>query len=382
MPRLKYVVLAVVPLIFLLPIYAYAGNHFRCDRSRNYIAYNYAWNILVSADPNAVLFTGGDNDTFPLWCLQDVYKVRTDVAMVCLPLSNTDWYIKQLKNDKGLKLGWTDEQIERLVPYRTPDGTTYRLQDQVVNALMTHERDKRPLNFSVTVSPGGRRYEGQSIDSLLEQRGMVFHVRDHGISMSVDIDRSLELYEGPDGFRYGGFADTTIYKDEANDRAIRNIANAMMLTVDFLQNRHEIEEATQLCRFIPNKIPQYDRAVGYLASLYLDADNLDSLASLAENPRFGSTDDVMLRYAQALRREGNISKAEIILRGILQRSPSDQNALNELTKLYISQKQYGNLDRLFTEWLRANPNDQRVRQMQQRLREAATSSEQDTQYGP
>jgi thioredoxin-like negative regulator of GroEL len=216
----------------------------------------------------------------------------------------------------------------------------------------------------------------------MEQRGMVFHVKDHGTSMSVDVDRSLQLYEGPDGFRYTGFADTTIYKDEANERAIRNIANAMMLTADFLQNRDKVEEATELCRFIVNKIPQYDEAVGYLASLYLDAGTLDSLARLAENPRFASVDDVMLRYAQALRRNDDISKAEVILRGILQHKPNDQKAFGELTKLYVSQEQYRNLDLLFTEWLRANPNDQHVRQMQQRLRDATMSSEQDTQYGP
>ncbi|MFM7193788.1 MAG: DUF2723 domain-containing protein [Bacteroidota bacterium] len=65
------------------------------DRSDRYFSVDSAKNYLESCAPNAILFTGGDNDTFPLWYAQDVENVRTDVRVLVLSYYNTDWYIEQ-----------------------------------------------------------------------------------------------------------------------------------------------------------------------------------------------------------------------------------------------------------------------------------------------
>lgn len=108
---------AVLILAFILaaPINLLAFNYKTHDRNGDFVAYDYSYNILQTCEPNAIVFTNGDNDTFPLWFLQYVYNVRTDVRVVNLSLLNTPWYIKQLKHQEPrVPMSMTDKQIDKL----------------------------------------------------------------------------------------------------------------------------------------------------------------------------------------------------------------------------------------------------------------------------
>ena len=81
--------LALIPLVF---------NWSWASRRTDYSARDWAYNLLMSVEPYSILFTNGDNDTFPLWYLQETEGIRRDVTVIVTSYFNLDWYVKQIRD--------------------------------------------------------------------------------------------------------------------------------------------------------------------------------------------------------------------------------------------------------------------------------------------
>jgi hypothetical protein len=86
---------APILVLALIPLFA---NWSWANRNYDYSARDWAYNLLMSVEPYGVLFTNGDNDTFPLWYLQEVEGLRRDVQVIVMSYLNTPWYAQQIRD--------------------------------------------------------------------------------------------------------------------------------------------------------------------------------------------------------------------------------------------------------------------------------------------
>jgi len=125
--------------LFAVPVVMGTQNWDDHDRSGRYLGRDVAFNYLNSCAKDAILFTNGDNDTFPLWYAQEVEGMRTDVRVCNLMLLNTDWYVNQMKR----KTYESDP-----LPVTLPAKKYY---DGINNQVFIVEKTKDPVSISTII---------------------------------------------------------------------------------------------------------------------------------------------------------------------------------------------------------------------------------------
>ena len=156
----KYTKLLTIPVFLLiLPINLASSNWDDHDRSGRYTARSMAIKYLESCEPNSILFTIGDNDTFPLWYLQEIEGVRTDVRVLNTSLFNTDWYIDQMK-----RKAYESDPIPSSISH---DKYRYGTRDYIIKEVTTLDTiDIKTFIKFVTQDDDKYKYK-----SLLQKQG-------------------------------------------------------------------------------------------------------------------------------------------------------------------------------------------------------------------
>jgi hypothetical protein len=246
LPNTRALTIAVAAVGILLPVGTFAKLYHLQDRTGDYIAYDYAYNILQTCEPNSILFTNGDNDTFPLWYLQEVEGMRQDVRVVNLSLLNTNWYIKQLRDrEPKVEIQLSDDYIDSVLTdtqlvdlykrlwrepktppeYKKlgidaevtaqPGHDLLRVQDLMVIGIVYWNQWKRPIHFAITI-PGSNHV---GLGPYMKMMGMTMRVMPER-NPTADIELlEHNIYEV---YQFRGLTDPHVYKDENSRRLLGN----------------------------------------------------------------------------------------------------------------------------------------------------------------
>ncbi|MDE6272497.1 MAG: DUF2723 domain-containing protein [Muribaculaceae bacterium] len=148
------------------------------DRSGRYAARDFAINYLESLEPNAIVFCNGDNDTFPLWYVQEVEGVRPDVRIINLSYLNSDWYANQqrMQSYEGKPVSFTAK----------PSDYAYGLND--VTVLPYGDENKIPADLLSSLKI---LYSGKSVDERSGYRMLPSALVKIPVNKKLAVERGL-----------------------------------------------------------------------------------------------------------------------------------------------------------------------------------------------
>jgi tetratricopeptide (TPR) repeat protein len=349
---------AVAAFALVFPYFGYASNFSVNQRINNYLPYDYAYNLLSSCEPGAVLFTNGDNDTFPLWALQEAYGIRPDVKNVNLSLINTNWYILQKKEQDQVPISLTEPEIESIHPDFNPQtGRIFRrIQDKVIDNVLETNNWRIPVHFSTTCASDARVYRGQSVDPYLIMQGMVYDVvAQKGAPLRIDVPATRKFYW--ETFRHRGTADPKVRKDENDWRIIENYVAAFTFLADTLRRAKDYPGAEAVMRKAMEVNPRIIVPYQYLVQLLVDQKRLPAAESLIRSASLPevSKDSVRTYLALGYMREEENKKAEEIFRDAYERNKA--TGFNDLVGFYYQTKNFIQAEKILEDWLASFPND-------------------------
>jgi len=276
-------VLAIFGFI-ILPLNIISVNWNVCNKNGYYFPEDFAHNILCGCEKNAVLFTNGDNDTYPLWYMQAVEGYRRDITVANLGLLNTDFFVNQLIKEKnGFNVDSTvlspdkfrpskiNEPVKIILPFSSKDsnGTMMSdtlivvyngrsfgkikgllVQDKVLLSFLKNNDWKRPVYFCSTVNEDNLL----GLDNYLCFESFVNKlVPFKGDSISIkDLGNNL-MHK----FRYRNFNNRNVYVDRTTKNLFNNYRYAFADLINYYKEIGDKQKAENALSFMHDKLPSW-----------------------------------------------------------------------------------------------------------------------------
>lgn len=358
---MRTVTLGILSGLILFSAAPVVANYHESDRSGNYIPYDFARNLLMSCDYNAVLFIAGDNDTFPIWCAQEVYGIRPDVKAVNLALSNADWYMQQIRDYMKLPLNWSDKEIAAKRHKFTAARKFYRIQDQVADALVDNLGDSRSINYAITVPTEAQQYGGTSIADNLIMRGMIYKFYKDQNPGRIDMDASYDLLSNC--FDYRSIADTTVFKDARTASLMGNYATGFVLMAESLRIVNRQEEAISIIKEALEIVPTEYATYKILTQLYVETGREDLIPDILN--RVPKRDQRQIYFVWGISHQylKNYDRARELLKSTLERYPGFKKAFWEYGRILYDAREYDLLRQITEKYITDNPSDNEARSL-------------------
>ena len=334
-------------MLLLIPAGIVAKNHHTHNRAEDTTARLMALNTLQTCEPDSILFTNGDNDTYPLWYLQFVEGIRPDVRVVCLPLLHTAWYAQYLRDvPPKLPINLNDEYLTnnfalwpwqnpkdipiagRTIPAQDVPTTTYMLNGQPIPCvtpqtwmiwrIVQQNNNQRPIYFSITVPSSGMAglwpymsLEGAAYRLSNTRQAGQFHPKrtEHNLT---------------NVYQYNGFTDTATFKDPV---ARRLLSNYVWPFAQVAQNYIQQNKPTKALEIL-------HQAKQAVSPQILDNEHQDTYLVLAELYRH-----LAIRFSDT----GHLDEAITSLEGLLYFHPTieNRNDLEAQINLWRGSKENG-----------------------------------------
>ncbi|MBN2281389.1 MAG: DUF2723 domain-containing protein [Candidatus Marinimicrobia bacterium] len=410
---------ATVLLIVALPVNVLIANYHEHNRWGNYVASDYSYNILNTCEKDAIIFTNGDNDTFPLWYLQEVEGVRLDVRVINLSLLNTNWYIKQLQtHEPKINIGnLTDSQIDRItvIPWKAqnveikpPAGTDIkplswkleptiagrglRVQDLMILQILQNNDWKRPVYFAVTVSSDNLL----GLEDYMMMEGLGWRLYPEKVKTKIDVERMRKNIT--EVYRYRNLDNPDVYFNPNIQKLIGNyrssffqLAINQMTSQKFLDAMETMETME---KFIPEEtLPiENERVYLQLGMLYNQAQKRAGLMNqnrpeeveaqikkplplekrleiLMAKAQKDNNKEKIIEYCQYYITETDNPEIGIgILEDMKLTDPNNPNIFSLLVHGYERTQEYRKAVDLLDVWLEQQPNDTQAKNMRDRYK--------------
>ena len=265
----------------ILPLNVIVTNWFKCDRSGYYFPNDFAYNLLAGCGKNAILFTNGDNDTFPLMYLQSVEGVRNEVAVINLGLLNTNYYVEQLQQTYRLFPANSDvlnankfgpsriySSISIKIAFRDPllkdkeDTLTVKYQGRnfgkikgllgqdkaLIELLETNSRE-RPVYFATSVDTSSML----GLSGYLRTAGMIQQL----VAIKGDSILPQQLEDNLKKYRYRNFNNSSVYTDKTVNNLFNNYRHLFIQLSQYYLNNGNREKAKEIFDVMQAKLPEW-----------------------------------------------------------------------------------------------------------------------------
>lgn len=337
--------ITIVALISMLTLGNFVSQYHVHDRSREFIALDYGQNFLNSLEENAIIFTNGDNDTFPIWYAQavhdphakeylhkarDVYPtdasnqaiakamefknkylkgIRKDVTVANLSLLNTPWYVKQLQDREGVIFNMSDDEINNM-------GRAY-IGKSLFKAEASPQRPEMNIMLPLEDTPTWRKNEGGyrisdlavlqiikdnygkrpiyfavtcesmiGFDDYLRNEGMVNRLVHTKSEEREQVDVPRLVYNLDKVYEYRSIDDPRVYKDDNMLRLTMNYGAAFVRAATHFVRTKDFDKAKQYGERARSFVQDPTRLIEYYVSYYSGTGNWAELDKYIQNHVF------------------------------------------------------------------------------------------------